>query len=189
MWLEGLGYMCLLGLGLLLFIFWTVGVFCIRPRPRSFYGIWLGVPVLALLVLVAVLLGVSIYHSLPSVVFRDSVGFDPPPDITIQNSLRHMPTKWDDSFLEFSASDATIHRILPNGFTSIQTADIIEYGNTPGWWQPPAGSGVRIYATNTNDPHFRDEHFRYFVSHRLMVYDPGSGNPSNRKVYFRYRRP
>ena len=186
--MEGLGVSCLLGMGLLSFLSWTLVVFSIRPRAKNFYGSWIGVPVLALVVLICLFSAVSFYQSLPGVVFRDSVGFDPTPDITIGNSLRHMPVDWDDSYLEFYASDSTINRILQNGFASILPTDIVEYSTEPGWWSPPAGPNIRIYATNTDDPHFRDKDFGFSGSHRLLIYDPGSGDPSKRKVYFRYRR-
>ena len=186
--MEGLGVCCLLGMGLLFFLLWTAGIFSIRPRPKNFYGIWIGVPVLALVVLICLFSARSFYQSLPGVVFRHSLGFDPPPDITFVNSLRHMPIDWDDSYLEFYASDSTINRIIQNGFAPIEPADIIEYSMTPEWWKPPPGPSIRIYATNTDDPQFRDEKFRFFLSHRLLIYDPGSGDPGKRKVYFRYRR-
>jgi hypothetical protein len=185
--MEGLGGLCVLGTGLFLLLVWTLAVSSITPRPKHFYRIWIGVPVLVLVVLICMLVALSFCHALPGEVFRDSVGFDPTPGITIVRSLRHMPTDWDDSYLEFYASDSTINRILQNGFTSISRAEIVEYATTPGWWRPPTGPGIRIYATNNDDPKFRDMNFRYFVSHRLLVYDPDSGTPEKRLVYLRYR--
>jgi len=185
--MEGLGVSYVMGVCLLFFLVWTVGVF--GTKPRRFYRVWRGVPALGLATLIVVLSVMRFYHTLPSVVFQDSVGFAPPADVTIENSLRHKPTDWDDSFLEFYASDSTIERILRNGFVSIPPADIIEYSDAPAWWAPPQGEHVRTYATNTYDPKFHDEDLRFFVSHRLLIYDPGSGQPEKRRVYFRYRRP
>lgn len=181
-----------LGMGLLLFLVWTAIVFVARPKcfyPKSFYPIWIGVPVLGLVVLICLGAGISFYQSLPSVVFRDSVGFDPTSDITIVYSLRHEPIDWDDSYLEFYASDSTINQILQNGFVPIRPTEIIEDTYCmPYWWNPPTGQRIRIYATNTDDPEFQNKDFRWSVSHKLLIYDPGSGDPSKRLVYFRYRR-
>ena len=157
-------------------------------KPKRFYSVWLGIPLLGLIGLIGLGFTLSFYQSLPSVVFRDVAGFPPPPDVTFVKSLWHVPTKWDDSYLECYASDATIDEILSRGFVPISPRDVINYGGTPDWWLPPAGPSVRIYATNTDDPDFRGN-FSYFVSHKLLIYDPGSGNPGRRKVYLRYRRP
>ena len=185
--MEGLGACCVLVMGLLFFLAWTAGIFAIRPK--HFYSLWIGVPVLGLIALICVGFAISFYQSLPSVVFRDSAGFDPTPDVTIVHSLRHMPADWDDSYLVFYASDSTIDKILDDGFARIKPKDIIDYGEPAVWWTPPTSLSVRIYATNTDDPDFRSELFRFFVRHRLLIYDPGSGAPGKRKVYFRYRRP
>jgi hypothetical protein len=194
---EGLGWVIVLLVFLAVFLVWTLIVLAWAAVAiglstfglMRFFSIWIGVPVLAIVVLICVVSAISFYQSLPRVVFRDSVGFDPTKDITFLNSLRHMPTDWDDSYLEFYASDRAINRIIHTGFTPISPADIIEYCNTPKWWTPPVGPGVRIYATNTKDPEFRDKNFRYFVSHRLLIYDPEHGDPGKRKVFLRYRRP
>jgi hypothetical protein len=192
---EGLGVTCFFGACLLLFLCWTGIVFaarlaCLWPTsPKHFLALWLGVPVLGFTVLICLSFAMSFYRSLPSVVFRDSLGFDPPPDVTFVDSLRHMPIDWDDSYLVFYASDVTIEGILQNGFAPIRPSDIDEYGTDPQWWKPPKGPSVRIYATNTDDPVFRNQDFRFFLSHRLLTYDSGLGDPHRRKVYLRYRRP
>jgi hypothetical protein len=186
--MERLGDCCLLGTGLLFLLVWTAGIFSIRPRPKKFYGIWIGVPALMLVVLVCVISAISFYQSIPGVIFRHAVGFDPTPDVTIVNSLRHMPADWDDAYLEFYASDSTIDRILQTGLTSMPPSDIIQYGSTPGWWKPPAGPRIRTYGIDTAAPGFRGN-IEFFRSDRLLIYDPDSGDPGKRMVYFRYRRP
>jgi len=160
-----------LAMGWLAFLSWTATLLVIRPK--RFFRIWLGVPTVAFVVLVCAAFAASVYRSLPGVVFQDSVGFAPPPDVTVLNSLRHMPTDWDDSYLELDASDKTIRRILEGGFSPIPPEEFIKDGTAPGWWKPPAGPSARVYAT----------------SNRLLIYDPGSGNPEKRRVYIRYRRP
>lgn len=183
----GLFAVCALGMSLFLFSVWTLAVFA--ARPKNFYRIWIGVPALGFVPLICLALGMLLYQSLPGVVFRASVGFDPTTDITIVNALRHMPIDWDDTYLEFHASDSSIIRILQNGFVAIPSTDIIEATyHPPEWWKPPTGSGIRMYATNTGSPQFRDQDFRWSVSHKLLIYDPSSGAPGNRLVYFRYRR-
>lgn len=169
------------------FLVWTAAMFTIRPK--YFFGLWLGVPVLCLSVLICVSWATSFYHSWPTVVFRESLGFDPPPDVTIVSSLRHEPIDWDDTYLVFDATDSTINRILQDGFVPIQASDIIEHTyQIPYWWAPPTGPSIRIYATNTDDPHFHDKTFRWAVRHKVLIYDPNSGDPAKRRVYFRYRR-
>lgn len=184
--MEFLGACCLLCFGLLVFLCWTGIIFA--NKPKHFYSLWLGVPALGLVILIGLAFAVSFYQSLPSVVFQDIAGFAPPADVEFVNSLRHMPTKWDNSYLVMYASDSTINRILANGFTPIQPTDYDDYGCTPDWWTPPSGSSVRIYATNTNNPQFRDKTWRYFVSYKLLIYDSASGNSDRRLVYLRYRR-
>jgi hypothetical protein len=184
--MEFLGACCLLGVGVLLFLVWTAIMFAVGPK--HFYLLWLGLPALALIILICLALALSFYQSLPGVVFRDIAGFDATSDIEFVHSLRHEPTKWDNSYLVLYASDSTINRILANGFTAIGPTDFDEYGDTPEWWNPPTGPGVRVYATNTHDPDFRGKTWRYFVSYRLLIYDPGSGDSGRRKVYLRYRR-
>jgi hypothetical protein len=184
-----MGLVCLVLLAV--FLVWTL-VFVALALGGAFrlkhFPIWLGVPALLIVALVCVCSAMSWYQSLPRVVFRDAVGFEPTGDIAIVNSLRHEPVDWEDSYLEFYASDRTIKRIVESGFVSIAPADVIRYSHTPQWWSPPDGPSVRIYATNTRDPNFRNEDFRYFVSHKLLIYDPDSGDPGKRRVFLRYRR-
>ncbi len=170
----------------LAFMAWTIVLFAFRPK--YFFILWLGVPALGLGILIVLAEAVSVYHSWPTVAFRESLGFAPPPDVTIINSLRHFPIDWDDTYLEFYASDVTIRRILQYGFAPIRADEISEYGTAPDWWNPPIGPKTRIYATNTGDPEFHNKDFRFFVSQKLLIFDPDSGNSEKRKVYFRYRR-
>ena len=176
-----------LGMGLLFFLVWTAIVIGIRPK--NFFRIWIGVPVLGLVLLFCLGWGILFYQSLPSVVFRGSVGFAPSADVTIVNSLRHEPVDSDDTYLEFYASDSTISRILQNEFTPIDPIYIIEFSMTPEWWKPPTGPGTRIYATDTDGPQVQAMNFKSDISHKLLIYDPSSGTSSKRLVYFRYRRP
>lgn len=183
----GLFAVLTLGMSLVLFFVWTMGVFAVRPK--HFYRIWIGIPALGFALLVCLGLGLSFYQSLPGVVFRGSVGFDPTTDITIVNSLRHMPIDWDDTYLEFYANDSSINRIIQSEFVAIPSADIIEDTyDPPKWWTPPTGSDIQIFATNADNPQFRDKNFRWSVSHKLLIYAPSSGDPSTKLVYFRYRR-
>jgi hypothetical protein len=179
--MEGLGTTCVAAFGLVLFTLWTLGV--AAARPRNFFRVWIGGTVLALVAFACAIWAIDTYRSLPSVVFRDSLGFAPPPDITFVNSLRHMPTDWDDSYLEFRADEHAINKVRRSGFVPISSSDIIEYGDEPEWWKPPTGPRIRIWATNTNDPSFRDKDFRFFVSHKLLIYDP-----INERAFFRHRR-
>jgi hypothetical protein len=177
----------ILGVVLLLLIMWTVFVF--TARPKYFFSLWLGVPFLGFVVLICLGFVVSFYQSRPGVVFQGAVGFAPPVNVVIVNSLRDMPIDWDDTHLVFYASDSIINQILQDGFASIRAGEIIEDSyEAPSWWTPPTGPSIRIYATNTRDPHFRDETWRWSVRHKLLIYDPNSGDPEKRKVYFRYRR-
>jgi hypothetical protein len=185
--MECLGIVCFFAACVLFFTCWTaIIVVC---EPKHIYALWLGVPVLGLVLLVSLYFAVSFYQSLPSVVFRDITGLRPTTDVEFVNSLRHTPTDWDNSYLVMYASDSTITRILANGFTPIRPNDFDEYGCTPVWWKPPTGPSVRIYATDTNSQEFRDRQFRYVASYRLLIYDPEGGDPGRRKVYLRYRRP
>jgi hypothetical protein len=169
------------------FFVWTVALFTIRPK--YFFGLWIGVPALCLGILIFFFWAISFYHSRPTVVFRESLGFVPPPDVTIINSLRHEPIDWNDTYLEFYADDSTINRILQDGFVAIHASDIIDDTYyPPHWWTPPTGPSIRIYATNTYDPHFRDKTWRWSVRHKLLIYDRDSGDTEKRKVYIRYRR-
>jgi hypothetical protein len=177
-------------LGMVLFglCLWTV--FIIAAGPKHFYTLWIGVPLLGFVILICLGFAASFYQSRPSVVFRGALGFDPPADITFANSLRHDPIDWDDTYLEFHASDSTISRILRDGFAPIQASEIVEDTyQTPYWWTPPTRPNIRIYATNTGDPHFHDKTWRWSVWHKLLIYDPDGGDAGKRKVYFRYRRP
>jgi hypothetical protein len=192
--MEGLGIVCFFGACLLLFVCWTGIIFAcwaaelsFAGKPKHFFSLWLGVPALGLVLLICFCYAKSSYESLPSVVFQDISGFAPTADIEFVDSLRHMPTDWDNSYLVLYASDSTINRILANGFAPIQPTDFDEYGCTPTWWKPPTGSSIRVYATNA--PALRDKEWRYFASYRLLIYDPESGDSSRRKVYLRYRRP
>ena len=173
-------------LGLLLFLVWTWIIFAVDPK--NFYRIWIGLPVLGLVLLISLGVGILFYQSLPSVVFRGSIGFTPTADVKIVNSLRHEPIDSDDTYLEFYASDSTISRILQNGFAPIDPIYMIEYSMTPEWWKPPMGPGTLIYATDTDGPQVRDIRFESYLSHKLLIYDPSSGTPNKRLVYFRYRR-
>jgi hypothetical protein len=195
MWIVGLEMCYLLGIGLLLFLVWTAGVFCLASTaaafgfcPKRVFAIWIGMPVLVIVVLICMLVAWSFYHAIPTVVFRDLVGFNPTQDVTIVNSFQLETEDWSDSYLEFYASDSTISRILQNGFAPILPADIVEYGAEPAWWSLPAGPTVRVYATNTGDRLFRDKNFRWAVPHKLMVYGTDNGDPNIRHVYFRYRQ-
>lgn len=159
---------------LFVFAVWTVAVLTagiLIARPKHLFLIWLGVPALCLLVLIGLSEAMSFYHSLPGVVFPDSVGFTPTPDVVIVNSLRHDPIDSDDSYLEFYASDSTIDRILQDGFAQIPPADFVEIERNiernlaPAWWSPPTGPNVRVYASS------QDKDRRSGFSQRLLIYD------------------
>ena len=161
---------------------WTFAILATRPRYVLLLFLWLGVPALGLGSLFLLGEALCVYHSWPSVAFRESFGFPAPPDITFVDALRHDPIDWDDTYIEFYASDSTITRLLQDGFAPIQAGEIeLESYETPDWWTPPIGPGVQAYATNTGDPHFS-------ISHKLLIYDATSGDPGKRRVYFRYRR-
>lgn len=184
--MEGLGILCLLAACLLLFLCWTAIIFACRPK--RFFLLWLGVPAAGFACLIGYCCARSYYLSLPGVVFRDITGLEPTADVEFAKSLRHMPTDWDNSYLVMYASDSTINRILANGFAPILPTDFDGYGCTPDWWEPPSGSSVRVYATDTDTPEFRVRQRRYFASYRLLIYDAGSGDAGRREVYLRYRR-
>ena len=184
--MEGLGSVFLLGIGMFLFLLWTLGVFA--AKPKHFYLAWLGVPALGMVLLICLTSGIWFYRSLPSVVFHDSFGFDPTSDITFVNSLRHMPTDWDDSYLEFYTSDSTIERIVQDGFTTVSPDIPITESTAPKWWVPPTGPDIRIYVTNPDNRKFEDESFGLFGAEKLLIYDPNQGDSNKRHVYFRYRR-
>jgi hypothetical protein len=167
------------------FLVWTAGTFL--ARPTHLFLIWLGVPTLSLLILVGLSWAIAFYQSLPGVVFPDSVGFTPTPDVVIINSLRHEPIDWDDSYLEFYASDSTVDRILKTGFVQFPAAECVKFKRdiesymAPSWWNPPAGPNIRICAR------FQDKDLRFHYSYRLLIYDPSAGDAAKRHIYFRHR--
>ena len=182
--MDNLGAFCCMVACLLIFALWTAFIFPFKPKIKHFFKVWLGLPALALGLLILTGYAFSAYQSLPCVVYRDIVGSDPPPDVTFVNALRHMPIDWDDSYLGFTASDSTIELILQDGFVSIEPFEVNKYGCTPRWWQPPAGPDVRAYSTKLPDPDFGYD----FDSHKLLIYASSDGSTEKRTVYMRYRR-
>jgi hypothetical protein len=182
--MEGAGVCCVLPFAFLLFyVFFLVWARVVKKHRPKHYRLWLWASVPAFVaVLVCCVVPLSFYVTRPSVIFRNSVGFSPTPDVKILHSLRHMPTDWDDTYLVFYADQSTIDRILQDGFTLISAKDIVEYSNTPAWWVPRTGDDAKIYATNVSDR--PQPFFAYWDSHRLLIYEPNT-----KKVYFRYRRP
>jgi hypothetical protein len=184
--MEGLGITCIMIACLLLFLFWTAVIFC--TKPKYYIRIWLGVPAVCLVGLVALGFAVAYYQSYPTVVFKQVLGFPPPSDVTFEKSLRQMPTDWEEYYLVFNASDATIKQILENGFAEIQPSDYsdISYSMPPQWWKPPAGKGVHLYATHTDTQQFQNKESRFYARHKLLIYDSESGNADKRKVFFTF---
>jgi hypothetical protein len=173
---------CLVALGLPLFcLAWAAVVRWIRPKH---YWLWIAVSVPAFFaVLFCWIEAVSFYATLPSVVFRDSFGFDPTPDVRILHSSRDLANKWDGAYLEFYADESTIDRILQNGLAPIPISPrgIIEHGGPkPAWWAPTTGPGVKAYTTYPDDPELQGE-FGGFSPHDLLIYDPES-----KKADYRY---
>ena len=102
------------------------------------------------------------------------------PNVKILNSFRRDSAKWDEWYLEFSADQSTIDRILANGFEPIAAKEMPEIlGQVPSWWTPNLGPDAKIYATGVHDPDFR----KLYFEHRLLIYEP-----QGKKVYYRYRR-
>lgn len=187
LFLNGWWIGILLWAAIIAFPLWTVIIFAVRPK--RFYRWWIRIPLLGFFILICLGFAAWFYQSRPSVVFHGALGFNQPADVTILNSLREMPIDWDDTHLVFYASDSTINQILRDGFGPIQAGEIIrDTYQTPDWWKPPTGPNIRIYATNTDDPHFRDQTWRWSVWHKLLIYDPNRGDPGKRKVYCRYRK-
>jgi len=128
-------------------------------------------------------MAISAYSSRPAVIFHESFGFWPTPDVKIVNSFRRDWAKFDDSYLEFHADQATIDRILANGFEPITYKDVPPaHSATPSWWTPSLGPDAEIYATCADDPDLHGD-FSYFVKHQLLIYEP-----SSKKVFQRYYR-
>ena len=178
--MEGFGVCCV---GLMCFPFcyvWIVAV--VKIRPKRFW-LWVGasVPVYFVTVLCSAAV-IAFFTTLPAVLFQESFGFAPTPDIKILNSHQGMPTDWLETYLEFHADQVSVDRILRNGFAPISEEDIIEQGMAPSWWTPPTGSGIEIYATGTDDPGFHGD-FHFAFSHQLLIYDP-----QTKTVYYRHVR-
>ena len=137
--MDFMGTFCVIGFLLwavgIAFLLWSLVIFAIRPK--RFYRWWLGIPLLGFVILICSGFAALCYQSLPSVVFRGALGFGPPADVTIINSLREMPIDSDDTHLVFYASDSTINRILRDGFAPIQASELIgDTYQTPHWWTP-----------------------------------------------------
>jgi hypothetical protein len=164
----------------LFYLVWTAVVRRIGPNHRRLW-MWASLPVYVLGVTCCIT-ALSLYESLPGVVFKDAIGFAPTPDVQILHSFREMPAHLEDTYLVFYADQSTIDRILQNGFKPMSAKDIVEYFRTPDWWAPNTGHGAKIYAKNTDDPSASPP-FDYFAPHELLIYDPMTG-----KVYFRCRR-
>ena len=120
------------------------------------------------------------YESRPSVIFHESFGFWPTPDVKITNSYRRDSLKFDDSSLEFFADQATIDRILANRFHPIEWKDIADsYSSQPFWWPRVAGPEFKFYGTNVRSADFHD----YFLPQQVLIYDA-----HDKKVYERNRQ-
>ncbi len=180
--MEFLGFCCMLAFGLPLFcVFWAAVISIFRLKH---FWLWMCASVPAFFVVVFALLSFGWwYSSLPSVIFHDSFGFWPTPDVKIVNSFHRDSVKFDDSYLELYAKQPTIDRILANGFEPIVAKDIPpEHAEVPSWWTPNLGPGSKIFSTAAHDPKLHGE-FSYFIEHQLLVYDPVS-----KRVYQRYYR-
>jgi hypothetical protein len=188
--MEFLGIGCLMVAGYpFFFVVWLAMISLIRSKYNWLRGI-VSIPISVVVYFVAFMTALSIYleaityyRSRPNVIFADSFGFSPTPDVQILNSSRNSPTKWDVVYLEFDADPATVNRILQKGFARIQAKDIIERYDAPPWWTPNTiKAGVLIYATGTAEREYRGE-YRYFFNHDLLIYDP-----QTKHAYFRFRR-
>jgi hypothetical protein len=177
--MEFLGMCCVVALGLPLFcLVWAAVVRRIRPKH---YWLWIVASIPGFfVVLFCWIEAVSFHATRPTVVFRESFGFDPTPDVRILHSFREPANKWDTAYLEFYADESTIDRILQNGLAPISTRGIIRYGSQPEWWTPYPGPGVRVYTSHPEDPELPGESHG-FTPRDLLVYDPAS-----RKAYYRY---
>ena len=185
--MDNFGIGCLMVAGFpFFFLAWIAFISRSRPKHYWFWGI-VSIPVYYVAFFVAFSIlweAVSFYESRPGIIFQSSFGFDPTPDITILHSSRVKVTgEWDKVYLEFTADESTINRILQNGFARISAKDIIDRYDAPFWWKPNTDeSGTWIYATGTQDPAYHGE-FRDFFNHDLLIY-----NPITQNAYFRYRR-
>lgn len=185
--MENMGVGCLMVAGFpFFFLAWMVAVG--RSKPKH-YWLWGIVSIPAYYVAFCMVLSVlgetvSFYETRPSVIFRCSFGFSPTRDIAILHSSREEVTgKWDKVYLEFTADQPTIDRILQNGLARISVKEIIDPLGAPSWWKPNITEpATLIYATGTQDPAYRGE-FRESFNHDLLIY-----NPVTKKAYFRYRR-
>jgi hypothetical protein len=171
------------------FLAWLAMISLIRSK---YYWLWViaSIPISAVVYVVAFWIVFAIYwqvmtyyESRPEVIFADSFGFSPTPDVQIIDSSRDHGAKWDKAYLEFKADRSTIDRIVQNRFTPIPAKDYFETFGTPSWWMPDIDKpGTLIYVTNLED--LKDvRRDRRFCDHELLIYDC-----EYKIAYSRYRR-
>jgi hypothetical protein len=188
--MEFWGIGCLMVAGYPFFLLlWLAMISLIRSKYNWLWGL-ASIPVSLLVYIVVFLMVFSIhweaityYRSRPGVIFADSFGFAPTPDVQINNSFRNAPTKWDEVYLEFNADRSTIDRIVQKRFAPIPPKDVFKILGTPSWWTPNIEKpGILIYVTDLQD--LKDaRRDPQFCDHDLLIYDTVS-----RIAFFRYLR-
>jgi hypothetical protein len=170
--MEFLGFGCMMAIGFpVVFLCWAAVINRIRPRH---YWLWIAVsvPATALITVITyVCLGASLscYRSLPSVVFRDSFGFDFTSDVKILKSSSSFVIDWEMRQLEFFADRSTIDRIVKGGFRRVAAREIEESRNAP-WWGPIEDETAEYYA---KDIHSKVLPSRYFAG-RILIFQSSS---------------
>jgi hypothetical protein len=188
MWLAGLGMLCFWGIALLLFLVWTAFIYSIRPK--HFYGIWIGVPVVGIIVLISYTEPFFLKEAPPRTSLCGSWAIDSS-RTTWRAAKELLATGEIDpqrGHLEIASDERFVINDLPDfSFEAGGTGFIPHQSGRGIWWLGHNGGDNNAYiwlefseidGKPTKDKHaalyFRKETGRYFLD--AVIWDPDSGD-------------
>jgi energy-coupling factor transporter transmembrane protein EcfT len=148
---------------ILFFAVWVPSIFLFRIK-RKWRATFIAIPLVGF-VYVAALVGLWMYSTSSSVVYKNTFGTPPAADILNINSKLYYFADYGEVYLQFECNRDTLDSLIASKNMDVDSAPKAIWSDPPKWWNPgPVASWPECYRS--------DQSIKGFASEEaILIYD------------------